>query len=836
MAAKHLGGPSPSDAASLVKVGLAIHWLRSGSKAPVKPEWSSAPVATMADLEKGFSAGRNMGVRLGEWSNTESGYLYLIDVDVRNESLRDEAFDKLGELFNYKRFPCVRSGSGGSSRHFYFFCDKLYGSKKLFHSDTFQMVWDEKKQREVKKWDWEIELFGTGKQAVLPPSIHPDTGNPYTWEREIDLSLVDMGVGPSVDSDAPESWGAWRDDRTTETQFTQDQIEPLGLELDEAAALIADLPEEWVEDRDLWLQVGMAMHHEFEGAPDAFEVWSEWSSQSEKHDIKDARRVWKSFGESRGRPVRMATVKKEVMTARMAAEFGDLDDLDEVAALPSPSAGGRIADLLDDTPEDRISALLDESDADIILATPEDLMQLDRTKVAFDKEWRSKLQITEEGTIKVTLHNVTLIMKNDPRFRGIACFNQFSQETVLRREPGRLKMVKESPKGTLQLDAECFKVKDPINGDLWMQEHDDAIRFILEAPARQGGFAIKVSDRDLKAAINNAAREHSFHPIRQALEFAEWDGRARLDHLFVDYLGTPDTPYYRDTARWLMVAAVARVYEPGHKFDYVPVLEGKQGRGKSTFVRILAMLDCWFAELQGDFGDTKGMVETMQGAFLLELPELQGLSKAEVTDVKAFISRQRDKARLAYESRAREFPRQCVIIGTTNEDAYLRDITGGRRFWPIKVDVEQIDTDALRDNVMQIWAEAVQIYREMRRAQPDGTLPFYLRSDESVATAEAMQESRRQETVEEQFAGQIEAWLDTPLGDGFEDIDGVTGELRTVVCVKEIWVDCMGQEASRLDQRTSNIIGKAMRMIEGWSNHTKSNRTKYGIQKCFYRL
>lgn len=830
--------PALADAAPLVSAGFAIHWLRTRSKAPVEAAWSAKPVETLEQLKKNYTAGRNLGIRPGQWSATEAGYLHIIDVDVRDESKADEAHAKVRELFDPNECAIVISGSGGSSRHFYIFCERPFDSKKLFHSKGFKMVWDQKKGREVKKWDWEIELLGTGKQAVIPPSIHPDTGRPYVWERPLDLRMIEMGLAPTVPAETVESWAAWASDREPDSLAAPDQLEPLGIELDEASDLIFDLPEEWVEDRDQWLQVGMGLHHEFDGDLAARDLWAEWSAQSEKYDEKDLKRVWKSFGEARGRPVRMATIKKAVMEARFAAEFDDLDDLDDdEPAETIPATQDRVSALLDDSPDDRISALLDDSDAEIVQARPDDLMELERDGVPFDREWRSKLQITEEGTIKVTLHNVTLIMKNDPRFRGIACFNEFTQEVVLRREPGRLKMKKESPKGTLQLEGDVFKVKDPVNGDLWMSEHDNAMRFLLEAPARQGGFGIKVSDRDLRAAIDNAAREHGFHPIRRAIEFTEWDGVARLDHLFVDYLGTPDTAYHRDAARWTLVAAVARVFEPGHKFDTVPVLEGAQGRGKSTFCRVLAILDCWFSELQGDFSDTKGMVENMQGSLILELPELQGLSKAEVTDVKAFISRQRDKARLAYETRAREFPRQSIIIGTTNEDTYLRDLTGGRRFWPIRVEVDQIDTERLKANVLQIWAEALHVYRSMRAEQPKGTLPLYLRNEEAQAEAEQMQESRRLESVEEQWAGEIEAWLETPLGDGFEDLDGVTGGRRDRVCAKEIWVDLMGQDASRLDQRTSNIIGKAMRLVPGWSNHPKVLPTaKHGRPKCFVRL
>lgn len=833
--------PALGDAAPLVSTGFAIHLLRTRSKAPVEAAWSAKPVETLEQLKKGYTAGRNIGIRPGKWSITESGYLLIIDMDVRDETKADEAWAQLRELIDPDQCAIVISGSGGSSRHFYIFCDRPFDSKKLLHSKGFKMVWDEKKGREVKKWDWEIELLGTGKQAVIPPSIHPDTGQPYVWDRPLDLRMIDMGLAPTVPAETVESWGAWSSDRESDSLAAPDQVEPLGIELDEAHDLIFDLPEEWVEDRDQWLQVGMGLHHEFDGDLGARDLWAEWSAQSAKFDEKDLKRVWKSFGEARGRPVRMATIKKAVMHARFADEFDDLDDLDddEPGAQP-PAKTDRVAALLDDSPDDRISALLDDSDdltdAEIVQATPDDLMDHKIAKAEFDPEWRSKLQITEEGTIRVTLHNVTLIVKNDPRFRGIACYNEFRGTPVLRREPGRLKMKKESLKGTLQLDDEIFKVKDPLNGDLWMDEHDNFIRFILEAPPRQGGFGIRVSDRDLTAAVNNAARQHTFHPIKEILEWVKWDGVARLDHVFIDYLGCPDTPYHRETSRSWFLAGVARTYEPGHKFDFMPVLEGKQGRGKSTFVRNCGLHPDWFVELRGDFGNTQKMVEMMEGAFICELPELQGLDRHEVNDVKAFLSSQRDKGRPAYARRVREYPRKSLIMGTTNEDAYLRDLTGGRRFWPIKVRTDFIDTDALNQNILQIWAEAYHIYKEMRTAQPKGPLPLYLRNPESIEEAEQLQETRRVESPEESLAGRIAQWLETPVGDGFEDLDGVSGGYRDRVCSREIWVEVLDQDEGRLNQQQNNQISRAMKLVPGWSNKTRRMPTKYGQQRCYYRL
>ncbi|WP_095011908.1 virulence-associated E family protein [Tsuneonella mangrovi] len=170
--------------------------------------------------------------------------------------------------------------------------------------------------------------------------------------------------------------------------------------------------------------------------------------------------------------------------------------------------------------------------------------------------------------------------------------------------------------------------------------------------------------------------------------------------MFVVYLGAPDNAYIRDIARIALIAAMTRAYEPDKKFDYAVIIEGLQGRGKSTFIQMLGRN--WFAELDGDFHDMKQMVELMQCAWIMEIPELSGFNRADVRAIKAFISRQEDRARLAYAKRVSEFPMQCVFIGSTNDREYLKDDTGGRRFWPVHCTLDSVNFAAFGKNVDQI--------------------------------------------------------------------------------------------------------------------------------------
>ncbi len=447
------------------------------------------------------------------------------------------------------------------------------------------------------------------------------------------------------------------------------------------------------------------------------------------------------------------------------------------------------------------------------------------------------LQFTEKGSIAGTLHNVAVIIRNDPRLVGVPQINEFTQETVQRRTPGRhAPRRRNAAKQMLQLEGRIWQVKDTLNGELWSDDRDFNIRAILEAPTTQGGYGFKVSDRDLKAAVVLAANDNAFHPVREYLDGLKWDGVDRVERLFIDYLGAADTAYHRAAARMMLVAAVCRVFEPGHKFDFAVILEGVQGKRKSTFIRKLGRQ--WYAELDGDFHDAKQMIELMQGAWILEIPELTGFSKADVRAIKAFMSRQSDRARLAYARRAGSFPRQCIFIGSTNDREYLKDDTGGRRFWPIACEVEEIDTETLERLVDQIWAEAFAIYREMRGKQPRGTLPLYL-DGTALQEALGLQESRRVETEADAMAGQIGAWLDRPIATGsFDDDTDACGEplYRSETCLIEIWCECLGNDRRSYNRQSQLSLSNAMRLVQGWDlAGSKTFAVPYGKQRMYCR-
>jgi predicted P-loop ATPase len=808
----------------LREAGFAIHWLHPKSKRPIGEDWSTKPVATLEQLRRRHSPGVNVGVRLGEVSQLVDGsYLHAIDLDIRDPAYADEARAKLDELFPAiaDSVPSVISGSGGPSRHYYFACEKAFPSKKLARSETFKMVYDEKLGREVKKRDWEIELFGTGKQVAMPPSIHPDTGKPYLWERAVDLDELMLGLFPRIPAARLEELGMLDNAASADSL---DLKPPLGLTEDEAQAILDDLPiEEYCEDRDGWLTVGMALHHEFGGDEIGYDIWKEFSEQSAKFDEKDQRVVWNSFRQ-KPNSVRMATLKAVANQVRMFQAFDDIDD-DEPGA---------------DEDEDEEEA---DDDIDALIGGPSTGNDFESVLAAGAEAglgWISLMEVNEEGAFRPTLHNVKLIVRNDPRFVGLAQINEFTQETVQRISPGyKEPRRKNQAKPVVQLEGRIWDVADPLNGSLWSDDRDFAMRALIEAPRTQGGYGIKVSDRDLKAAIVIAANDHAFHPVREYLNGLKWDGTRRVERLFVDYLAAEPNPYTLDIARLMMTAAVTRIFEPGHKFDFAVILEGLQGKRKSTFIEILGRK--WFAELDGDFHDPKMMIELMQGAWILELPELTGFQRSDVRAIKAFISRKKDRARLAYARRAGEFPRQCIFIGSTNDREYLKDDTGGRRFWPMPCHVAEIDTAKLERNVDQLWAEAVLFYRQMRAAQPVGTLPLHLRDDESRAIAAGLQESRRMETSDDGMAGVIAAWLAAPINDGgFDDLDkDQKPRYRDKVCLPQIWVECLRGDLRSYTAANQQAIARAMSkaaIASSWQQASPVVHGAYGRQRTYVRV
>ena len=545
--------------------------------------------------------------------------------------------------------------------------------------------------------------------------------------------------------------------------------------------------------------------------------------------------------------------KRQVMQSNydMKAMFDDLDDESlgithveegdegvggDVAANTPPPAGSTSDDktpskslvnddsLLDKEAMDLLgdSTQLDHEAAELLghLPTKPSSTAIVRVLPPPKEDWFQDLEF-EGSQILNTLPNITRIIQNDRRIRGCIEFNEFQQAEVTRKA---LKT---------QLDIiPKVSIENPQSGDEWNDSLSGYVRVILESPNGPGkpGYGMKVSDRDLDTAIDIAARQFPFHPVKDRMESQVWDGAHRAENLFIRYLGLEDTPYTRAVCRIWLLAAVTRIYEPGHKFDFVPILEGAQGIRKSTFIKTLAM--GFFGNLTANFNNDQKLIEQIKNAWVIEIPELGNMSRSGVEDAKAFFSMSETRVREAYGRRAGVFKRQCVFMGSTNKDQYLRDATGNRRFWPLKVTATTVDTVALEGEILQVWAEVLCWYHDARKAQPYGELPLYLSGAEEQAEALQQQDSRREAGDAQAWAGRIGAFLDEPFKTSMESKSWL---FREETCMAQLFDEVLGMGIGRKTVLDYDNMKEAL-VIAGWVPTGNSVKIgSYGKQKSYKR-
>lgn len=440
-----------------------------------------------------------------------------------------------------------------------------------------------------------------------------------------------------------------------------------------------------------------------------------------------------------------------------------------------------------------------------------------------NEHWQDQLELDKQGKVKDTLGNLALILRSDPKLKDIA-YNIHRSGIDIRKDAD----------GKTTLPWTQLKPG-------WNESDLGAIQIYLERVYNL------YTPSKLKSILLAIAAERSYHPIRDYIEsLPAWDGVPRVDTMFIDYLGSPDTSYIRAIARKMMVAAIARIYEPGIKFDSVVVLNGPQGMGKSSFFAKLG--GKWFSDSLtiSDMKD-KAAPEKLQGYWILELGELAGLKKMDVETVKAFITRQDDKFRHSYGYSVEDHPRQCIIVGSTNNgDGFLRDVTGNRRFWPVTCTANSPHRPWEVESVVpQLWAEAYQLYK-------NGEKLFLTPEEEKQAEMEqtaALESDVREGMIAEYLKALLpEDWDKMDLAErrgflrGDQFIGGNrTGTIqRTTVCAVEIWAECFGKDPSTIKRSdTYDIFGMLMK-IGGWEKYSGNTngllrRPPYGPQRCYVR-
>lgn len=289
-------------------------------------------------------------------------------------------------------------------------------------------------------------------------------------------------------------------------------------------------------------------------------------------------------------------------------------------------------------------------------------------------DWLEKCQTNNEGEPRPNLHNAMMALRHDERLHDI-----FAQDEMLRAP-------------VIHADGETRPVTDADVSKVQMYLQRQGLETLSRDVAHQ--------------AVDLRASERAFHPVRDYLTGLRWDGEPRIHGWLHTYLGAAHNAYTQGVGTMFLVAMVARIMRPGCKCDYMMVLEGPQGARKSSACATLG--GAWFSDALPDIGGGKDVAQHLNGKWLIEVAELAAMGKAESAKLKSFITRDVERYRPSYGRKEVIEPRQCVFIGTTNEGAYLRDVTGGRRFWPVKVGA--IDTDALQRDRDQLFAEAVHLF------------------------------------------------------------------------------------------------------------------------------
>lgn len=421
--------------------------------------------------------------------------------------------------------------------------------------------------------------------------------------------------------------------------------------------------------------------------------------------------------------------------------------------------------------------------------------------------WVEQLDYDKTGGIKNTTSNCHTILTHDPILKDIFRKDVFSDKLMIVKEP--------------PWDGE----KAPRQ---WSDSDDAGLICYLEA-VYQIGAREKAMD-----ALLLAGEKTKVNAVKDYLDGLTWDGTKRLDTLLTDYLGAEDNVYTRAVMRKSLCAAVARGVVGGVKYDYMPILAGPQGIGKSTLLNILG--GDWFCDSLTTF-EGREAAEMIQGYLIIEVGELTAMNRQENNAVKQFLSKPHDVYRAPYARRTAKHPRRCVFFGTSNDTEFLRDHTGGRRFWPVDVGIEEPKKsvwDDLPKERDQIWAEA---YLYWRLGEP-------LRlTGEAERIAKEQQEEHREVSEKE---GIIQAFLEQPIPENWDDMElfakrqfirGQTKEgaplvKRSQVCAMEIWEVCFNGDLKSLKKSEAIEINRIISRCKGWKRRRFYHKT-YGRQRGF---
>lgn len=381
-------------------------------------------------------------------------------------------------------------------------------------------------------------------------------------------------------------------------------------------------------------------------------------------------------------------------------------------------------------------------------------------------------------------------MGNDPKFRGVICYNMMTDRNDIVKDLG---WYRESPVLT---DSDIDHIM------LYLEEN----------------YSL-TTEKKIKSAINVVAMENKYHPIQEKLNSLVWDKKERIKDVLYHFLGADRNVYVYEAMKVLLLGAISRVFHPGTKFEYMLILVGGQGAGKSTFFRFLAMNDSWFTDDLKKLDD-ENVFRKMQGHLIIELSEMIATASARsIEDIKSFISRQKETYKIPYETHPEDRPRQCVFVGTSNNMDFLPlDRTGNRRVAPVLVHPERVEKHILEDEkesreyIRQAWAEAMELYR-------NDSHELKL----SRETEEYLKEMQKDFMPEDAKVGVIQLWLDELAED--------------YVCSIMIYKEAFSHEYDTpKDWELKEINNVMNHSIVGWEKVSSHRFAGYGTQRGWRRV
>lgn len=435
-----------------------------------------------------------------------------------------------------------------------------------------------------------------------------------------------------------------------------------------------------------------------------------------------------------------------------------------------------------------------------------------------DLDWMEKLSCSSQtGMPNKTIDNVLIILENDPNLKDRLYHDEFANRaTVCRPMPWE------------------FHPEFPYKDRAWTDEDDAGLRHYMEKTYGITG------EKKILDGMAIYANRHKRHKIREYLTGLNWDGVRRLDTLLIDYFGAEDSEYVRAATRKTLCAAVARAMHPGCKFDYMLILSGAQGVGKSTFFSMLGK--DWYSDSMSTF-EGKDAAEMVQGYWIIEAGELTGFNRSEMNAVKQFLSKKEDVYRMPYGRRTANFPRNCIIVGTTNDKEFLKDRTGNRRFWPVGLGKQKPKKNIFQElpaEVDQVWAEAAARWMLGE--------PLYMSGD-VAKVAQEKQETYREASPKE---GVIREFLEKKIptdwkeksqaqrrsffNSEFQVKDESSMVERDRICAAEVWCECFGGDLKQMRRQDTIEINGILNCIDGWQSISSVRFGPYGTQRGYTRV